>query len=253
MKELLRCSVVLILCAALFFGTNGTMIPVAHSVPVVIRSIPHDPSAFTQGLLFEKGALYESTGLYGHSSLRKINPANGKVVKQISCNGFFAEGLAAMDGKLVQISWKEQKATVYDINDFSVKKIFAYSGEGWGLTSNDMEYIMSNGSDTLFFRSKSFVITKKLLVRCNGVAVQNINELEYAKGKIYANIWYSNTIIEIDPKTGAVTRIIDCSELVRKVAPSSSDAVLNGIAWNSKTGTFYVTGKNWNTMFAVRL
>jgi glutamine cyclotransferase len=252
MATLLRCSTALILCTALFFVTLGAVMPVVHSVPVIIASIPHDPAAFTQGLIFEKGALYESTGLYGQSSLRKINPANGKVEKQISCTDFFAEGLAAMDGKLVQISWKEQKATVYGLNDFSVKKVFAYTGEGWGLTSNGMEYIMSNGSDTLFFRSKSFVITKKLLVRCNGVAVQNINELEYAKGKIYANIWYSNTIVEIDPKNGVVTRIIDCSGLVRKVAPSSSDAVLNGIAWNSKTGSFYVTGKNWNTMFIVR-
>jgi glutamine cyclotransferase len=248
-----RYPTLLLLAGACFFGTQATSDVIAiHCVPVIVSVLPHDPAAFTQGLLFEKGALYESTGLYGQSSLRKINPANGKVVKQVSCPDIFAEGLAVKDGMLVQLSWKEQKALVYGCNDFSVKKTFPYQGEGWGLTTNGPEYIMSNGSDTLYFRSKSFAVTRKLPVVCNGTGVQNLNELEYANNKIYANIWYSNTIVEISPQTGAVTRIIDCTELVRKAAPASPDDVLNGIAYNPKSRTFYVTGKNWKTMFIVR-
>ena len=157
-----------------------------------------------------------------------------------------------MDGMLVQLSWKEQTARIYSENDFMVKKAFSYQGEGWGLTSNGTEYIMSNGSDTLYFRSKSFAVTKKICVWFNGVPVQNLNELEYANGNIYANVWYSNNIVEISPQTGAVTRIIDCNALVRKAAPTSTEAVLNGIAYNPKTRTFYITGKNWNTIFLVR-
>jgi len=246
------CTVVLLMAGSLLFGAYGTQATTIHSEPIVVTTLPHDPSAFTQGLLYDNGFLYESTGLYGNSSLRKINAVNGKILKQIAVPGIFAEGLTKMDGLLVQLSWKEQIARTYSANDFMVKKAFAYQGEGWGLTSNGTEYIMSNGSDTLYFRSKSFAVTKKICARFNGVPVQNLNELEYANGNIYANVWYSNNIVEISPKTGAVTRIIDCNALVRKAAPTSTEAVLNGIAYNPKTRTFYITGKNWNTIFVVR-
>jgi len=244
--------VVVLMAGLLLLGAYDARAAILHSEPVVITTLPHDPAAFTQGLLYDNGFLYESTGLYGNSSLRKINAANGKIQKQVSVPGIFAEGLGKMDGMLVQLSWKEQTARIYSENDFMIKKTVSYQGEGWGLTSNGMEYIMSNGSDTLYFRSKSFAVTKKICVRFNGEPVQNLNELEYANGNIYANVWYSNNIVEISPKTGVVTRVIDCNALVRKAAPTSSEAVLNGIAYNPKTHAFYITGKNWKTIFLVR-
>jgi glutamine cyclotransferase len=239
----------ILVSALLAFGKDHGVL---HSVPNVIRTIPHDPHAFMQGLLFHNGFLYESTGLYGQSSLRCIDPANGNVIKNMPIADVFAEGLALVDSTLVQLTWKEKAAIRYALVDFKMIGAFSYEGEGWGLTSDGKSFIMSNGSDTLCIRSKNFAILKKVPVTVSDRPLTNLNELEYANGKVYANVWYSNYIFEIAPASGKVTRIIDCTGVVQKAQTQSQDEVLNGIAYDPKAGTFYITGKNWQYMFEVR-
>ena len=236
----------------LFFFAFSEDHAVLHSVPTIIRTIPHDPHAFTQGLLFHNGLLYESAGLYGQSSLRCIEPANGKVVKNVPVPDVFAEGLALWDSTLVQLTWKEKAAIRYALVDFKMTGAFSYDGEGWGLTTDPHSFIMSNGSDTLYIRGKNFAIRKKVPVTVGGKPLMNLNELEYANGRVYANVWYSNYIFEIAVASGKVTKIIDCTSIVQKAQTQSQDEVLNGIACDPKAGTFYITGKNWQYMFEVR-
>ena len=223
-----------------------------RSVPVILKIIPHDTGAFTQGFLYHDGFIYESTGLVGRSSLRSIDPATGKVLKRISIPDLFAEGLARMGAELIQLTWQEGIALVYSLPDLTQNGSYQYDGEGWGLTSDSSSLIMSNGSDTLYVRSKAFSIKKKISVTHNGEPLRNLNELEYVKGIVYANIWHSNDIVAIRLKTGIVERVIDCSILVREARIKNSEQVLNGIAYHPATKTFFVTGKNWPVMFEVK-
>jgi len=221
--------------------------------PRILRAIPHDTKAFTQGLLWHKGSLYESTGLYGQSSLRCIDPTTGAITKNSPVPEVFAEGLCLMDSLLVQLTWKEGAAIKYSIADFSMRGSFSYAGEGWGLTSNGSSFIMSNGTDTLYTRNRHFSVTRKTPVTLSGIPLTALNELEYVKGMVYANVWFNNNIYAIQPSTGVVVRIIDCSALVKENGSGSDQDVLNGIAHNDATGTFYITGKNWRYIFEVRL
>jgi glutaminyl-peptide cyclotransferase len=224
-----------------------------RTVPLVIRTIPHDTRAFTQGILWYNGLLYESTGLYGQSSLRCIDPADGRVIRTVPVPEVFAEGLCRMDSFLVQLTWKERAAIKYSISGFAMNSSFSYDGEGWGLTSDGTSFIMSNGSDTLYFRNKHFSITKKIAVKNAGKPLVSLNELEYVKGLVYSNVWFNNSVYAIQPSSGAVVRVIDCTSLVAQNGSQSDQDVLNGIAYNEKTGTFYVTGKNWRYIFEVKM
>jgi glutaminyl-peptide cyclotransferase len=224
-----------------------------RSVPFIVRTIPHDTKAFTQGLLWYKGVLYESTGQYGQSSLRSIDPVDGRILKNVPVPDVFAEGLCRMDSFLVQLTWKERAAIKYSLVDFSIKGSFSYSGEGWGLTTNGTSFIMSNGSDTLYFRNRHFSIIKKISVKNAGKPLVSLNELEYVKGLIYSNVWFNTSIYVIQPSSGKVVREIDCTPLVAKNGSPSDQDVLNGIAYNEKTGTFYITGKNWRYIFEVKM
>jgi glutaminyl-peptide cyclotransferase len=226
--------------------------PVGKASPVIVRTIPHDQTAFTQGLLCYKGMLYESTGITGKSTLRCVNPADGSVVKKKTVPDLFAEGLARMGLELVQLSWKEQTALTYSLPDLSQKGYFRYEGEGWGLTSDSASFIMSNGSDTLYLRSTAFVVKRKVPVTLKGQPVKFLNELEYVKGMVYANVWLTSEIVAIRLKTGDVERVIDCSGLVREAGVQNPENVLNGIAYNPAAETFFVTGKNWPVMFEVK-
>jgi glutamine cyclotransferase len=224
----------------------------ARSTPIVLKAIAHDTAAFTQGLLYHDGLLYESTGLVGQSTLRSLDPASGRVLKKISVPDLFAEGLALMGHELIQLSWEEGTALTYSLPDLTQKSYYRYDGEGWGLTSDSASFIMSDGSDTLFVRSKEFAIRKKIPVTLDGRPVKHLNELEYVKGIVYANIWYKNDIVAIRLKTGIVERVIDCSGLVRQARVQNPEDVLNGIAYNPVTQTFFVTGKKWPVMFEVK-
>lgn len=221
--------------------------------PVVKRTIPHDTSAFTQGILYHDNALYESTGRYGHSSLRKLDAVSGAVITRIPVPDVFAEGLAYMNGKLTQLTWKREVALQYSLPKLQYTAAFQYTGEGWGLTSDEQFYIMSNGSDTLYWRDSAFTIKKKCSVTLRNQPLTNLNELEYARGVIYANVWHAEFIAEIDETSGVVRRIINCTALVQQAGVKDAEAVLNGIAYNEKTDLFYVTGKNWPLIFEVMI
>jgi glutamine cyclotransferase len=232
---------------------DDTAVSPVRCFPKIIITLPHDDSAFTQGLFYHKGYLYESTGLNGRSSLRKLD-SSGTVLTNLPLpSTYFAEGCTFFSGNLYQLTWKKQRCFVYSMADFSCIDTLSYTGEGWGITSNNSTLFMSNGSDTLYMRNSNFSVTDKIGVTSNGHPLGNLNELEFVNGHIYANVWYSDYIFEIDPENGSTVRIIDCSELVARESPSSDEYVLNGIAYNPENGLFYITGKFWKNMFVVEI
>jgi glutaminyl-peptide cyclotransferase len=222
-------------------------------IPHIIQTIPHDGSAFTQGLFYYNGKLFESTGIYEQSTLRIIDTSGGITLKKPISYQFFAEGCAPFQNKLFQITWKEQTCFVYSMPNLLCIDTLFYTGEGWGLTTNETNFIMSNGSDTLYFRNQRFEIVRKLPVTISQKPLTNLNELDYAQGSIFANVWFSDYIFEINPQTGKTQRVIDCSAIVAREAPTSDQAVLNGIAYNPQNKQFYITGKNWKNIFIVEL
>jgi glutamine cyclotransferase len=248
-----------LICALVFAAgcssqsTPGKKILVPTITPKIIRILPHDTAAFTQGFLFMGGKLYESTGLVGQSSLRIIDAGSGALERNLPVADIFCEGLAAIGKFLVQLTWKNGFALIYELPALQAKGKFLYEGEGWGLTSRDSGFIMSNGTDTLYFRDNGFAVRKRIAVTCDGRRVTNLNELEYARGCVYANVWYSDVIYAIDPSSGKAKTIINCSELVTRAGIQSPDAVLNGIAYDPTTDHFYLTGKNWPAIFEVTM
>ncbi len=221
--------------------------------PVIISTLPHDSQAFTQGFLYHNGELYESTGLVGSSSLRRINPENGNIIKNIHVADVFAEGIAVKENLLIQLTWHNGIAFIYSYPDLKRTGLLEYKGEGWGITANESGFIMSNGCDTLFIRDNTFAVIKKLAVTLKGEPLSKLNELEYANNRIYANVWYSDFIFEIDSESGKVLRIVDCSYLVKQIGSMKEQDVLNGIAYNKEKETFFITGKNWPLIFEVKI
>lgn len=219
----------------------------------VLSTRPHDPAAFTQGLVLDGDTLFESTGLNGKSSLREVNPKTGVVKRKLDVpSEYFAEGLALVDGKLIQLTWQEEKAFVYNRSDFQKVGEFRYDGEGWGLCYDGTRLVMSDGSDHLTFRDpKTFAVQTILNVSRSGQPARELNELECVDGLVYANVWRTDEILRIDPKDGRVTGVIDASGLLTPEEKQKTD-VLNGIAWNPKTKTFLITGKLWPKMFEVQ-
>jgi glutaminyl-peptide cyclotransferase len=219
----------------------------------VLREIPHDTTAYTQGLLWWRDSLYESTGQYGNSTLRRVDPDSGTVEQRIDIDsGYFAEGLARVDDRLILLTWKAQRAFVYDINGFATIGTHSYRGEGWGLCHDGTRLIMSDGSDTLTFRDPgTFDETGTVSVTLRGQPQQNLNELECVDGSVYANVWEYDYIVRIDPETGRVTHQIDAAGLLTRDEARGTD-VLNGIAYDPEAETFYITGKLWPKMFEVR-
>jgi len=227
--------------------------PLRYQAETVAR-YPHNPDYFTQGLLIDEGILYESTGLRGHSALRQLNLKKGTVYREHKLDErIFGEGIALLDDEIYQLSWKAGVGYVYDKHTLTLKRLFHYRGEGWGITNNEQQLIMSNGSAELQFKDpKQFITQRSIQVHINGERQRGLNELEYINGKIYANQWKHNHILEIDPANGAVTAIIDLSHLVRDIAPKKGQ-VLNGIAYDRDTQQLYVTGKQWPYLFEIRL
>lgn len=221
----------------------------------VIRSYPHDTDAFTQGLVFHNGALYESTGLYGRSSLRRVDLKTGRVEKVHNLPGhLFGEGITILNGKIFQLTWKAGTGIIYELDSFSIAGFFDYPFEGWGITNDGKSLIISNGTNVLFFYDPSSLEQAgKIEVSHNGTAVNLINELEYIDGKIYANIWKSSKIISIDPVTGKVTDWYDLSKLQSMVNMTGPVNVLNGIAFDKQNDRVFVTGKFWPRLFEIKL
>ena len=220
----------------------------------VVHEYPHDAEAFTQGLIFRDGFLYESTGLTGRSSLRKVRLETGEVVQRHDVDAaYFAEGLTDWGGQLLQLTWVSNIGFVYDIASFKELRRFTYAGEGWGLTHDGTRLIMSDGTPNLrFLDPATFDEQSRLNVRDRNGSVDDLNELEFVKGSVYANVWLTERIAIIDPATGAVTGWIDLAGLrPRRGAPG--DDVLNGIAYDADGDRLFVTGKLWPKLFEIRL
>ena len=221
----------------------------------IVRIFNHDTHAFTQGLIYHKGYIYESTGQRGQSSLRKINPKDGEVIKKIDiAEEYFAEGLALFKNKLFQLTWISHICFIYDLQTFKKIGSFEYDGEGWGITNSDDNLIMSDGTNMLrFIDPVTYKINKSIpVVDNNGSPIYNLNELEFVNGEIWANIWQTNRIARIDAKSGIVNEFIDFSELWNYLKVTTGTDVLNGIAYNYDSKTFYITGKNWDKMFEIK-
>lgn len=219
----------------------------------VVRTYPHDRNAFTQGLIWRDGMLYESTGLVGRSSLRKVDLATGAVTQQVPVpSPYFAEGLADVGNRLFQLTWQHGRVFLYDKNTLGRVGELAYQGEGWGLCHDGTSLVMSNGGDALTVRSPAtFAVTRTVNVTMGGRPLDRINELECVGGDVYANVWTTDTIVRIDLKTGVVTARVDASSLLAPAERLGVD-VLNGIAYDPSDRTFLITGKLWPKLFRVR-
>jgi glutamine cyclotransferase len=220
----------------------------------VVAAYPHDSNAFTQGLAIDAGQLYEGTGQYGASTVRRVDLQSGRPDKQRALNQrYFGEGIAILGGLLYQLTWQNGVVVVYDLETFEVERTMQYDGEGWGLTHDGKELIMSDGSATIRFRDpQTFAVTREIAVRADGVPLPRLNELEYIDGEIWANIWYDDRIARISPTNGAVLGFIDLATLYPQNA-RNSEAVLNGIAYDAAAKRLFVTGKNWPQLYEIRI
>lgn len=219
----------------------------------VVLAYPHDKQAFTQGLVYVDGHLYESTGIKGQSSLREEDLETGRILRmQLVSDAYFAEGLTEWKNTLIQLTWQSHTALVYDRATFRLLRTFSYSGEGWGLTHDAKSLILSDGTATLrFFDPETFHEVRRISVKDRGSPVTYLNELEFIHGEIYANVWHSNRIARISPITGRVLGWIDLNGLMPRDQVSSDEAVLNGIAYDAARNRILVTGKLWPKIFEI--
>ena len=264
MRKLMLVFVLLLVMTAASVAAQDTdpFAPVEMLTMEVISERPHDSSAFTQGLLLHDGLFYESTGRYGESTLRAVDPETGEVLRRYDLpEQFFAEGLALLDGKLYQLTWREGAAIVYEIetgadeDTFEPLGAFQVNMEGWGLCADDAFLYHSNGSNTITVRDpETFEPVRSFRVTLYGVFVDQINELECVGDDIYANVWQSDTILRFSKTDGVVSAVIDGSDLISAGERATLDAgaVLNGIAYDAENDVFLVTGKLWNSVFEVQ-
>jgi glutaminyl-peptide cyclotransferase len=223
----------------------------------VVRTFPHDPAAFTQGLAYRDGFLYEGTGLKGQSSLRKIRLETGAVVQRVDlAPEFFGEGIALLKNEVVQLTWQSQTGFVYNVSDFRLLRRFSYPGEGWGLTTNGKsnEIFMSDGTPEMrVLDSVTLTEKRRFTVHDGDTPISQLNELEFVDGEIFANVWQTDRIARISPKSGAVVGWIDLTGLLSPIYRLEPGAVLNGIAYDSNRKRLFVTGKLWPSIFEIRL
>lgn len=219
----------------------------------LLNIYPHDSEAFTQGLVYDSGVMYESTGLYRRSSLRKVETETGKIIDMVKLpDRYFGEGVTIIDNLIYQLTWKAGKGFIYDKNTLGLVGTFSYETEGWGLTTDGRHLILSDGSASLYFLdSKDFRTIRTLDVTYRGSPLKRINELEYINGLIYANIWQTDRIAVINPETGEVENLIELKEIIGNFLYNDNTRVPNGIAYNKTTETFYITGKLWPRMFEI--
>lgn len=216
----------------------------------IINSFPHDTTAFTQGLVFHQGVFYEGTGLNGRSELRKVEISTGRVLQRRALAAqHFGEGIALFGNRIFQLTWRTNTAFVYDLESFNLLRTFTYDTEGWGLTHDGKSLIMSDGTSTLYFRNpNTFAIERQVTVTASGRPVARLNELEYIEGKVWANVWLTNQIVVIEPRTGVVEAILDLTNLANLITGAD---VLNGIAYDPATRRLFVTGKLWPLVFEI--
>lgn len=231
--------------------TSGTEL---HSIRIV-NAFPHDPDAFTQGLVFHKGYIYEGTGIAGRSSIRKVELKTGRVLRsQGLAAEHFGEGITICRNRLIQLTWQSHTGFVYDIQSFRLLQTFSYPWEGWGITYDGNHLIVSDGTAVLrFLDTRTYKMVSQIQVRDRGKSLPNINELEYVKGEIYANVWGTDYIARISPRTGRVLGWVDLRGLYRYPGLGRNMDVLNGIAYDAKGDRLFVTGKYWPNLFEIRL
>ena len=243
----------LLLALALMPVAVQAQLPVAE--PEIVATYPHDTQAFTEGLFYRDGALYESTGEEGRSQIRKVELTSGKVLERISLPAaIFGEGIVDWRDQIYSVIWHGGVGSRWPLNGFRRLGSFRYAGEGWGMTQDGKNIILSDGTPTLrFLDPRTMKVVRRLKVAAEGTAIANLNELEYVRGEILANIWQTNSIARIDPRTGAVKGWINVLALAKRAGASGPDAVPNGIAYDAKRDRLFLTGKNWPLLFEVRL
>jgi glutamine cyclotransferase len=252
---LLLVAVALVLGAAILIWQNDSP---ANTAPVrytydSINVYPHDENAFTQGLIFENGVLYESTGLYGHSTLRCVELETGEILRRYALpSQFFGEGITIVDDRIIQLTWRSGRGFVYDKRSFDLLQEFSYPMEGWGITYDGNRLIMSDGTAALHFLDPETFEKVGQVEVYEAAPVTQLNELEYIHGKVYANIWQEDKIAIIDIQTGQVTGWIDLSGL-QDLADPDTDNVLNGIAYDAEEDRLFITGKRWPQLFEIKL
>lgn len=220
----------------------------------VVAEYPHDTDAYTQGLYFDEGKLYESTGLHGKSTFRKVDFESGEVIKRLDFDKkYFVEGSVRFKDNIYILTWDSRIAFVYDAKTLEYKSSWKYPREGWGLTTDGRQLIASDGSANLYFLDENFAQKDKKLVTIENRPVRWLNELEYIDGKVWANIYTTDEIVIINPKTGKVEGVVDCRGLLPKSLRKPSTDVLNGIAYNPDTRKIYLTGKNWPKLYEIKL
>src|SRR6185369_1245680 len=221
----------------------------------IVNIWPHDSNAFTQGLILTGGQLLESTGEEGRSSLRRVDLESGRVLKKVDVPvPYFAEGIALLNGKIYQLTWQHHVGFVYDAQTFERTGQFNYTGEGWGLATDGQSLILSDGSNRIrFLNPADFSVTRTIDVRDGTRPINELNELEYVNGEIYANVWHDNRIATIDPQSGHVTSWIDLHGLIPPEELQDPEAVLNGIAYDQTNNKLYVTGKLWPRLFEIKV
>ncbi|HZP05351.1 MAG TPA: glutaminyl-peptide cyclotransferase [Terracidiphilus sp.] len=221
----------------------------------IVHTYPHDPQAYTQGLLYQDGHLYESTGLNGRSSLRMVDLDTGRTLQSVSVpSQYFAEGLAVWGSTLIQLTWQSHIAFVYDRFSFRLLRTLPYEGEGWGLTQDGKNLILSDGSATLrFLDPETFRVRRRIVVKDRGAPVSELNELEYVHREIYANIWHTDRIVRISPANGKVLGWIALAGILPDAQHTDPEAVLNGIAYDAADDRLFVTGKLWPKIFEIKI
>lgn len=220
----------------------------------VVAEYPHDTGSYTQGLFFHEGQLYESTGLNGKSTFRKVDLATGEALEKMNFDKkYFVEGSVIWNGDLYILTWESRVAFIYDAETLEYKSSWKYPREGWGITTDGKQLIASDGTANLYFMNNNFALDRKVVVRYEEKPVRFLNELEYIDGKIWANVYTSDEIVMINPKDGKVVGVVDCRGLLPRNLRTVETDVLNGIAYNPEDGKIYLTGKNWPKLYEVRL
>ena len=237
-------------------ASAGAALPFTNYTVEILNRFPHDPRAFTQGLIFDTAdTLLESTGQHGQSSLRRTDLKTGRILQKIDLpQRHFGEGLTRLHNKLYQLTWKDHLGFIYDATTLEKIGEFPYTGEGWGLTTDGTSLILSDGTNQLrYLDPTTFAVTRTLRATHQGKPVDHLNELEYIDGQIYANLWGADLIARLDPTTGTATGVIDCTALFPPASRTTPDQVLNGIAYHPATQRLLITGKWWPEIFEVRL
>ena len=246
---------IIVAFVVLFWAEEGLAQKAKEFKIKVLETLPHDRGAYTQGLFFHNGNLYESCGQYGSSSFRKVDLKSGKDLRRLNFDGrYFIEGSCVHNGLLYILTWQEHKCFVYDINSLKYLGELYNPREGWGLTSNGKDLILSDGTESIYFLDpQTFAVRRSVKVKYNGKPINMINELEYINGEIWANVYTTDYILTIDPATGNVKGKIDCKGLLPNSLRTVTTDVLNGIAQNQATGEIYLTGKYWPKMYKVEV